>query len=147
MAREKARVLLVSGSRYWGTDRKPIVARELGPWPAGSWIVHGAQRRRIPDAVEYLGAEQLYTGVDWLADGIARERGFFRVQVPYVDALGKSGGPARNRVMAEIVLALWELRHPVEAILFHDQIEESRGTKNMRGNLERLGIPYRLVEE
>lgn len=64
-------------------------------------------------------------GLDSIAREIALEIGWEVEDYPYIGALGRAGGPARNQQMldcepdADLVLA------------FHDRLEESRGTKDM----------------
>jgi hypothetical protein len=138
MTKSKERVVLVSGSRDWGEDRLDVVRRELAHFPAGTWIIHGYQRKRLGDG---------YSGVDWLSDTVAQERGFIRILVPYVRTLGASGGPVRNRAMVDIACALMSVGHSLNVIFFHDNITRSRGTKDCLDAAERMGLMYEIVEE
>ena len=145
MSRRKARVVLVSGSRYWGEERCPTIERELARLPRGSWVIHGAQRRRTPESFEEDG-DRRFTGVDYWADRIAQELGLIRVQVPFVPGMGKAGGPVRNAAMCEIAKALEAAGHEVSALFFHDDIERSRGTKDCRSQAERAGLSFNVIQ-
>lgn len=141
MARKKARVVLVSGSREWGESQAvPILLRELEQFPSGSWVIHGGQRRRIPGTEEF-------TGVDWWAGEVAKRLRLLQIVVPFYQGIGPGGGPVRNRVMCKIARSLEAQGHEVTALFFHDNIEESRGTKDCRAAAEEMGLRYDVVEE
>lgn len=139
MGRGKAQVVLVSGSRDWEEDRIDVVRRELAHYPAGTWIIHGYQRKKLANGVGY-------SGVDWLADTVAQERGFVRILVPYIRNLGSAGGPVRNRAMVDIACALMEADHELNVLFFHHNITRSKGTKDCLDVAERMGLMYDVVE-
>jgi YspA, cpYpsA-related SLOG family len=78
-------------------------------------------------------------GADLLSRTLALEE---NVHVCHVPALWEhrhaSAGPQRNEVMAAL--------EPHEAIGFHADLTKSKGTKSMVKILDRLEIPYRIVE-
>jgi hypothetical protein len=80
-------VVWVTGSTQY-TDRERI-AQALAQYPAGTVLFTGQAR-----------------GADTIADELAQARGFFVVRVPYAGHLGRSGGPARNGVIARTAQAL-----------------------------------------
>lgn len=77
-------------------------------------------------------------GADRLAAGVAEEFGWL-VSTLNADWLryGKSAGPRRNRAMLD--------ENPDIVIAFHDNIEQSRGTKDCVNEARRRGIPVRIV--
>lgn len=80
-------VVWVTGStEYTDWDQ---VDRVLTGYPAGTVLFTGQAR-----------------GADTIADELARTRGFFVVRVPYAGHLGRSGGPARNELIARTAKAL-----------------------------------------
>lgn len=139
MARKKAPVILVSGSRAWGEERAHVIRRELAQFPKGSWVIHGAQRRRDPDS--YASDTPIWFGVDYWADRIAQEIGMLRITVPFAKHLGPAGGPVRNQAMVDIAVALRDAGHEVSGLFFHDDIEGgSRGAKGCRDLAVKAGI-------
>jgi hypothetical protein len=117
-------VVFVTGDRNWH-DRAKI--REiLESHPSGTWVLHGGCR-----------------GADLIADGIARSLG----QLPMrMDALwdfhGKRAGPIRNRAMAKVLAAFRKAGVGVHAYAFHDDLEHSKGTKDMTLALADQGIAW-----
>ena len=144
MTRKMARVVLVSGSRYWGEDSCSVIERELRKLPKGSWVIHGGQRRRHPDS--FAEEEIRFTGVDYWADKIAQELRLIRIVVPFVPGMGPAGGPVRNRVMCETIRALGIAGHEVSVLFFHDDIEGSRGTRGCRDIAEEMELRYDVIE-
>lgn len=120
------RAVLVTGDREW-TDHN-IVARELEPFPPGSFLIHG-------DA----------DGVDAIAGAYGARRGLVVVKVPYLGTLGKRGGQARNGYMLKLLLGLQVVGYDVECIGFHANIAASKGTAGMLKLAEKK-VPTRLVE-
>jgi hypothetical protein len=89
------------------------------------------------------GAEHLLViaggarGADSIAETIAKRSG---IHVARVDALwdsyGRAAGPIRNGVMKAL--------EPDYAHGFHSDIENSKGTKNMRDQLRKAGVPFEI---
>lgn len=109
--------VIVCGSRDW-TDREAIAGR-LFDLPPGSTIVHGNAK-----------------GADRIAGQEGQKLGHLIEMHPANwEAHGKSAGPIRNRIMAELgadlCLAFWD--------------GHSRGTAHMVDCAEKRGIPLELV--
>lgn len=81
--KERHVVLVTGGRDYEDVGRMTEV---LGLFPRGSLVVHG-------------GAN----GADLLARAVAATLRMPTCEVPYMGWLGRGGGPARNRLMVEIV--------------------------------------------
>ena len=122
----KPLVVLVSGDRH-GTNLSAVQGR-LSRHAKGTWVIHG-------DA----------PGVDTLADKACPLLSFVRIRVPYLGHLGRRGGPARNKVMLDILLALRNNGHSVLVEAFHDDIDNSRGTANMVSQAEKAKVPYTVT--
>lgn len=78
-------------------------------------------------------------GADRLAAQAARKLGIPVLPFPAGwNKYGRAAGPVRNTQM---------LREgqPDYAVAFHDNLAESKGTRNMTEQLTRKGIPWRLV--
>jgi hypothetical protein len=108
--------VLVCGDRYW-SDRAAIhqVLKDL---PEGSVVIQGECR-----------------GVDLTAKSVAQALGFEVECYPADwDKYGKAAGPIRNKQMLEE-------GKPDIVVAFHDDIDRSRGTKNMLKQAEEAGIP------
>jgi len=139
----------VSGSRSWAEEMCPVIHRELSKLPRGSWVIHGGQRRRIPETIVKNAAGKIvaceYSGVDYWVDKVAQDLGLLRVVLPFVPGTGKAGGPIRNSAMCDIAKGLEMTGHEVSALFFHDDIERSLGTKDCRDKAERAGLKYDTV--
>lgn len=106
-------VVLVCGDRNW--DDYDTIRRELKKLPKGSVIIHGGCR-----------------GADKIAGEVAMELGFKVIAFPAEwDKYGKSAETIRNAKMLE------EIR-PDVVLTFHDDLERSKGTKD---------IAYRAAKE
>ena len=113
-------VVLVTGSRYW-SDRLVIydILKEL---PKDTLIIQGGAR-----------------GADTLAREVAEELGLevktFKAEW---DKYGKSAGPIRNQKMLDET-------HPSLVLVFHSDIEHSKGTKDMVNRATLAGIPVTVI--
>lgn len=121
------RAVLVTGDRFW-TDPVPI-RRELEVFLPGSFLIHGDQR-----------------GADTLAGEIGVDLGLVVVRVPYLEKLGRAGGPARNGYMLKLLQGLEYMGYEISCIGFHANIESSKGTANMVGLTKKAKVPTRVVE-
>ena len=116
----KEHVVLVTGSRYW-SDRLVIydILKEL---PKDTLIIQGGAR-----------------GADTLAREVAEELGFevktFKAEW---DKYGKSAGPIRNQKMLDET-------HPSLVLVFHSDIEHSKGTKDLVKRVRKTTIPIRVI--
>jgi hypothetical protein len=91
--------------------------------PKNTTIIHGDAR-----------------GADSLAGGLAKLLGMFVIPVTAKwDIYGKAAGPIRNRQM----LALG----PDLVLAFHNDIENSLGTKNMVTIARKQGVFTEVIEE
>lgn len=114
--------VLITGSRHY--KRLDIIERELKKFPSDTIIIHGAA-----------------PGADTLA-GFVAERLGMKV-VPFKaewHIYGKGAGPRRNQKM------LNEGR-PDMVLAFHDNIEKSRGTKDMIERSKKAGIRVLLIDK
>lgn len=103
------------------------VADTLEQLPSGTILVHGACR-----------------GADITCAAVAESLGFTVRGYPADwDKYGKGAGPVRNRQMLKEEHLTTE---PIDLCLaFHNDIENSRGTKDMMGCAQRANIPTRLI--
>ena len=107
--------VLVCGDRNW-TDRG-VIHRQLKKLPADTIIIEGEAE-----------------GADLIARSVAEELGFTVEPYPalwYV--YGRGAGPVRNKQMLD-------KGKPDLVLAFHDNIEESRGTKDMVMQAAKRGI-------
>lgn len=121
-------VILVTGDRNW--VNKTVIKIVLSTFndctfnDKNNVIVHGAAR-----------------GADTLAGIVARE---LRMQVKEYPAKwsehGKSAGPIRNKLM-------YDSEHPDIVIAFHNDLENSKGTKHMVGIAKKGKTPILHVTE
>lgn len=111
---------LVTGDRDWTNIE--IIADEMSSWASDTILIHGDAR-----------------GADRIARACAETFGMEHRAYPYISVLGFAGGPARNRQM------LRENPDVVEIVAFHDDILNSKGTKDMLKVGRDAGIPCRLI--
>jgi hypothetical protein len=74
------------------------------------------------------------TGIDSLVNSVRGVDNPWISVVPMPaqwDAHGKKAGPMRNRAMLNVLMTLKEHGYDVAVFAFHDNIDTSRGTKNM----------------
>lgn len=115
--------ILVCGSRDW-TDRKTIYRNVNMPFPEPVTVIHGACR-----------------GADWIAGDVARELGYFIEEYPADwKKHGRAAGPIRNAQM---------LREgkPDMVIAFHNDIDNSKGTKDMVKRARAAGIKVIIISK
>lgn len=98
-----------------------MVKARLAKLPADTIIVHGVAR-----------------GADTIAGEVAKKLGMSVEEYPADwKKFGRSAGPIRNRVMLDT--------KPDLVIAFHNNIEESKGTKDCVTEARRRGIPTEVV--
>lgn len=119
--------VLVTGDRHW-EDYQFIwevlsdVATATGLSGHDITIIHGAA-----------------PGADTLADLAAYELGYAREPYPANwDGYHKAAGPIRNQQMLDE-------GHPDVVIAFHENLAESKGTKDMVTRARKAGIPVILA--
>lgn len=138
MRRELLKAVIVCGSRDW-TDAKTIERvlydelLECGDEPLV--IIEGQCPHGGADIIAGEWADMHHD------DGVAR--------VPYPanwKRHGRSAGPRRNQAMLDYLLArLNHDCHGIEVIAFHDDLESSRGTKDMVDRAHKAGVSWRVV--
>jgi hypothetical protein len=113
-------VVLVCGDRNW--DDYDTIRKELKKLPKGSVIVHGDCR-----------------GADKIAGEVAMELGLKVIAFPAEwGKYGKSAGPIRNAKVLE------ETR-PDLVLAFHDDLENSKGTKDMVYRAAKENIMVKII--
>ena len=114
--------VLICGDRDW-TDEAPM-RRLVAHLGAGDVVIEGEAR-----------------GADKMARRLAEEAGVPVVPCPAEwDRYGRAAGPIRNRRM------LTECR-PDIVVAFHDDLFNSKGTRNMMDVAGRAGIPVWLFAD
>jgi len=114
--------VLVCGDRHW--DDGSIVMKRLRELPRGTRIITG-------------GA----LGADYWAEETTRRFTGFKLTVVKADwfKYGKAAGPIRNKKMLDM--------EPDLVIAFHNDIENSLGTKNCIKEAEKRGIEIELISK
>ncbi len=117
--------LLICGSRDW--TNKELIKKEileiLQSQPI-EVVIHGGCR-----------------GADWMAGKVAKE-----LNIPVEEYLadwqthGKSAGPKRNQKMLDD-------GKPTFVVAFHDDIDESKGTKDMVTRAKKANVPFKVVKD
>lgn len=112
--------ILVCGDRHY--SRASFIRARLNRIPRLAVIIHGGAK-----------------GADTLAGEIAKELGFTVVPI-YAewDKYGRIAGPIRNRKMLDL--------KPELVIAFHDDIENSKGTKDCVQEAKRRGISVEVID-
>lgn len=113
-------VLVTGGREYRGSA---TIRGVLYGYPIGTLVIHG----NAP-------------GADSIAGAVAIARGMPYAEVPYFKGLGKAGGPARNRVMLDILLGLRSQGYEICVEAFHEDLTKSKGTKDMIKQAEKAGV-------
>ena len=117
-------IVVVSGDRYWHATGE--VDRELAA------IIK--QRDKV--LVISGGA----SGIDTVTKYVCEKNGYIFAEVPApYEFFKKKAGPIRNAWML--------LFKPDLVLCFHQRIEKSKGTKNMKQLAEKAGIPVKLIDK
>ena len=115
--------ILVTGSRHWKGERIHVISRAL-------------QDNTNPGDIVIAGGAP---GVDTLAVEAAQALGLRTVVIPAEwDRLGKRAGPIRNSEM----LSFW----PDKVLAFHENLQESRGTKDCVQKAKAKGYVVKLYD-
>lgn len=111
--------VLVCGDRNWA-DRE-LIREALKLLSGQDTIIEGGAR-----------------GADTMAKGVAEELGL-NVEVFKAEwkKYGRAAGPIRNRQMLD--------EKPDRVLAFHDNLEESKGTKDTVTEARRRGIPVSVI--
>jgi len=121
--------LLACGGRHW--QNLDAVLRELLTFPSDTTVVHGGCRgadRLAGEAAELIGFPCVVFPADW-------------------DLHGRAAGMIRNRQMLAYLLQRRSAGEQVAGIAFHTDVENSRGTRQMRELLLTSGISCKLVTQ
>lgn len=112
--------VLICGDRHW--KDKEFIRNAMQILPAGTVVIHGAAR-----------------GADTIAGDIAKAMGLQVLAFPAQwNTLGKAAGPVRNmNMLGEGPDVVWA---------FHDNLNESRGTRNMIKLAMKRGVEVRVFE-
>lgn len=112
-------IILICGSRDW-SDKSLILSTIVSLRPTK--IIHGACR-----------------GADIIAGEVAKELGISVQEFPADwNRYGRSAGPRRNQQMLDE-------GKPDMVIAFHDNIESSKGTKDMISRTKNSGIEFKVI--
>lgn len=111
--------VLICGDRWW-TDRN-LIRKAIRQLPRTAIIVHGAAR-----------------GADSLARQVAEAEDYEAEPHPAKwHRYGRAAGPIRNKEMLDSGINM--------VIAFHDNLENSKGTKDMVEQAKRAGVPVHIV--
>jgi len=118
------KVILVTGDREW-VDRK-IIEMLMVKENETTLFLHGGAR-----------------GADSCTDEAARAIGRPRASIPYFGNFGRAGGPIRNSFMLDVILGLKAQGYITEVWGFHDDLANSKGTKDMMTKAKGSGLKVR----
>lgn len=114
--------VLVCGDRNW--RNMSVIERELKKFPPGTIVIHGAAR-----------------GADTLGGFVADKLGFKVIPFPAKwNIYGRAAGPIRNQVMIDEGM-------PELVLAFHENLSESKGTKDMVNRARSVGIKVEVFEK
>lgn len=112
--------VLICGDRDWKDE--DTIENYIKTLPPRSVVIHGNCR-----------------GADRIARRLALKHGHSELPIKAKwGKHGRSAGPRRNREMLD-------KGKPDIVIAFHDNIEESKGTKDMIDKTRKRGIPYKII--
>lgn len=113
-------IVLVCGSRDW--NNKDLIEKELQNCPGITKVIHGSCR-----------------GADILAGLVAKELSILVEEYPADwDRYGLSAGPRRNQQMLDE-------GKPDYVLAFHEDINKSKGTRDMINRTIKAGIKYKII--
>lgn len=114
-------ILLVSGSRHY-TDRQKVLEYLTKYQKEINLLICGGAK-----------------GADTIAKDMAGVLGIHTAEVKALwDYYNKAAGPIRNSIML--------LLRPTAAVIFHENLNESKGTKHMIGLLTKVKIPFDIID-
>ena len=111
--------VLITGSREW--ENIELIKKQLENLPPNSLIIHGACR-----------------GADFIAGSVAKELGLkIKAYPAHWDLYGLAAGPKRNQQMLD--------ENQIDlCLVFHFDLENSKGTKDMVARCKAKGIEVRI---
>jgi len=94
----------------------------------------------VPQLVVIHGAA---SGIDAIANRVVdTHRGMVDLPLPgQWTTHGKAAGPMRNDAMLKMLMIFKEHGYDVQVMAFHDDLDGSKGTKDMVGRARRAGVP------
>lgn len=114
--------ILICGDRNW--RNMTIIERELKKFPPGTVVIHGAAK-----------------GADTLGGLVADKLGFEVMTFPAKwNIYGRSAGSIRNQVMIDE-------GKPELVLAFHENLSESKGTKDMVNRASGVGIKVEVFKK
>lgn len=114
-------IILCCGDRNW--TNKERIREILQAYPLDTTVIEGEAK-----------------GADILSRQVAEEIGMTFIPVPANwDKYGKAAGPIRNKQMLDM--------KPDEVIAFHNDIKNSKGTKNCLMQAKQMGIKTIVITE
>jgi hypothetical protein len=114
--------VLICGDRNWNNFR--LIEEFIVTLPEGSIIIHGNCR-----------------GADKISGYLGRQHGYHVIAVSAKwEKYGNAAGPIRNQEMLD-------LYKPELVVAFHNDIEHSKGTRNMVEKARRAGIEVKIIRE
>jgi hypothetical protein len=132
------KIILCCGDRNW--TNKKLIKKWLKKKKPDA-IVEGGQYKSVPANIGYPRGRWIVVGADYKAGVVADELGIphFQCKANW-EFYKKAAGPIRNGWMIKFM--------PVtEVLAFHNDIENSKGTKNMIQQAQKKGIPVTIVKE
>lgn len=112
--------IIVCGDREWRDSS--VIERFIKAYGANT-VIHGGCR-----------------GADSLAGEVARRLGLHVLEIPAEwSKYGLSAGPIRNQKMIEL--------NPDAVLAFHNDIQNSKGTKDMVTRAKESGVPVRIISD
>lgn len=120
------KTIFVTGDRNWSDIER--IHSELSRFPSGTRLIHGGAR-----------------GADSIAHVIGEACGF---DIERFDAdwtkYGRAAGPMRNRDMMKRLLEIGA--ENCECFVVHDDLENSKGTKDMKNLLDKNKFTYKHIK-
>lgn len=115
-------IILICGDRNWNNFK--VIEDFILTLPKDTIIVEGDCR-----------------GVDKISGYLAQKHGLEVIPVPAKwDVYGRAAGPIRNQEMLDKY-------KPTLVVAFHNDIEHSKGTKDMIERTTNAGIEFKIIKE
>jgi hypothetical protein len=128
--------ILICGDRWWGRERPNATPKEIGLAERQREVLYNYVSTLPPGTTIIEGAAP---GADQLAGRFGRQLGFSVTEYPPDWAkYGRAAGPIRNKQMLVD-------GQPDRVAAFHDDIENSKGTKNMLGLALAAGTSTEII--
>lgn len=129
MSIESKQVILITGAREWSNES--VMRDALNRWKdlgKQVFLIHGECR-----------------GADNMAGEISDEYGFTVLSKPAEwNKYGRAAGPIRNAEMVKQAASFKTRGIPTIVLAFHDNLEESKGTKNCVNLAKKTGLQVEI---